>query len=272
MSTHCRRRAIRGDRREGSLLPPDAKQAYPSASSERTPRAAGATRHPTDDVTALRVVLYGDMLLTREALERAIRSKGVAIQADSIPHGGQELNTTLRSAEQFGAQVGIIVQERFSPATVADSERLLRRESSVHWMVLTGCAPGPYWNALMAAGAQTVHQLDLGLDALIEVLQGVAKGEFVMDSAIRVLLGRRDSGERAALEHMMRLSPREVEVLAQLAQGKSVAHLAAIQEVSEETIRSHVRGILRKLEVTSQLAAVAEWARASKGWPTSRGW
>ncbi|WP_343990393.1 response regulator transcription factor, partial [Nocardioides dubius] len=188
------------------------------------------------------------------------------------PRGRQELKALARECEQFGAQVGLVVQEQFEPFLVRDAERLMQRGPDVHWMVLTSCLPGPYWGALLMAGADGVLPLDIGVDTLVSALPAIAEGEQVMDPADRALLRRHDVDERSVLERLASLSPREVEVLKQLARGRTVAELAVLQEVSEDTVRSHVRAILRKLKVSSQLAAVAEWNRASQGWPSSRSW
>ena len=60
------------------------------------------------------------------------------------------------------------------------------------------------------------------------------------------------------------LTQREREVLTELTRGKSVDCIANEWVVSEATVRTQVRGVLTKLDVRSQLAAVAK-AR-SAGW------
>ncbi len=52
------------------------------------------------------------------------------------------------------------------------------------------------------------------------------------------------------------LSDREEEVLQQLHEGVGVRAIAEQSEVAEATVRSQVKSILRKLEVSSQMAAV----------------
>ena len=52
------------------------------------------------------------------------------------------------------------------------------------------------------------------------------------------------------------LTTREREVLAHLMLGRTVREIAARSVVSEATVRTQVKSILAKLEVTSQLAAV----------------
>jgi DNA-binding NarL/FixJ family response regulator len=60
-------------------------------------------------------------------------------------------------------------------------------------------------------------------------------------------------GARQRLED---LTPREREVLGQLMGGRQVREIARLNVVSEATVRTQVKSILAKLEVSSQLAAV----------------
>lgn len=67
---------------------------------------------------------------------------------------------------------------------------------------------------------------------------------------------------------LRRLTDRELQVLAGLVDGDSVDEIAKQQTVAVSTVRTHVRRILEKLGVRSQLAAVAEAHRC--GWPPDR--
>lgn len=62
---------------------------------------------------------------------------------------------------------------------------------------------------------------------------------------------------RIALRRLGSLTRREVAVLAHLVHGRSAAEIARDHVVSEGTVRTQVKSILRKLEVGHQLAAVA---------------
>src|SRR5215217_1037924 len=60
------------------------------------------------------------------------------------------------------------------------------------------------------------------------------------------------------------LTPRQVEVLRLLEQGRSTKQIAAELHLSTETVRNHIRDIFRRLGVHSRLEAVAA-ARAASG-------
>ena len=57
------------------------------------------------------------------------------------------------------------------------------------------------------------------------------------------------------------LTPRQHQVLVELARGASTEEIAASLGVARETVRNHVRGVLRALRVHSRLEAVAEARR-----------
>jgi PAS domain S-box-containing protein len=65
----------------------------------------------------------------------------------------------------------------------------------------------------------------------------------------------------APLRHA--LTPRQQEVLRELAQGSSTDQMARDLGISRETVRNHVRGLLRTLGVHSRVEAVADARRRS---------
>lgn len=78
--------------------------------------------------------------------------------------------------------------------------------------------------------------------------------------------GRPDDPSTAAHPH---LTPRQVEVLRLLEQGRSTKQIASELHLSTETVRNHVRRLFRALGVNSRLEAVAA-ARGRQTTPDSR--
>ena len=63
-------------------------------------------------------------------------------------------------------------------------------------------------------------------------------------------------------ERPPRLSPRERETLALLAAGNSTTEMAERMSISKETVRNHVKRVLRGLDANSRVEAVAKGRRA----------
>jgi DNA-binding NarL/FixJ family response regulator len=95
---------------------------------------------------------------------------------------------------------------------------------------------------------------------LVAHLQRVREGEIVVDHALagRVALSaaRLSSGEFWPGAHLG-LTQRESEVLALLASGRSNKAVAGELVVSEDTVKTHIRGVYRKLGVSDRSGAVA---------------
>ena len=70
-----------------------------------------------------------------------------------------------------------------------------------------------------------------------------------------------DEDRSTKLPQSAALTPRQHEVLRSLARGCSTAQIAESLNLSRETVRNHVRGVLRALQTHSRLAAIAEARR-----------
>jgi DNA-binding NarL/FixJ family response regulator len=75
----------------------------------------------------------------------------------------------------------------------------------------------------------------------------------------------RDAERRDIEEKLSRLTQREREVLAELARGHRAHAVAEKYVVSLATVRTQIRSVLSKLEVGSQLEAVALYRRGQSG-------
>lgn len=81
----------------------------------------------------------------------------------------------------------------------------------------------------------------------------------VRDQRVIGVFGQITNERRAATAdpRELRLTPRQAEVLAMLERGRSTRQIAAELHLSPETVRNHVRHVLRALGVHSRLEAVA---------------
>lgn len=121
----------------------------------------------------------------------------------------------------------------------------------------------------LEAGAGGVFDKAQPFDNLLTWVTDAALGHNTIRPAVRdELLAeladfRRD--EESLRSSFSRLSDREAAVLAAIVNGESADHIAAAHFIAVSTVRSHIRAVLEKLGVNSQLAAVALARRA--GWP-----
>jgi DNA-binding NarL/FixJ family response regulator len=117
-------------------------------------------------------------------------------------------------------------------------------------------------------GARKVIAKTQPLNEIMSVVRKIYLGLPVMDHTERENLLRIWHTERSQQQLIRRrlsvLTTREREVLGQLMEGRQVREIARDRYVSEATVRTQVKSILAKLEVSSQLAAVG--LARSVGW------
>ena len=140
-------------------------------------------------------------------------------------------------------------------------------------VVLTASTDRARWGDAVRQGARKVIPKTRPLNEILSATRRICQGLPVMDAAEReALIGfwtqeRQESQELR--ERLERLTAREREVLGQLMAGHPVRAIAHASVVSEATVRTQVKAILSKLEVSSQLAAVG--LARQVGWdPPSR--
>jgi DNA-binding NarL/FixJ family response regulator len=135
-------------------------------------------------------------------------------------------------------------------------------------VVLTAERDQARWGECLLAGAVGVLPKSSPLEDVVTAVSLAARGEAVLTDAQRISWLRAAEHQRAqtesALAPFRRLTPREEEVLAALVDGEPAVAIAERATVSEATVRSHIRSVLSKLGVGSQLQAVAKARRA--GW------
>jgi DNA-binding NarL/FixJ family response regulator len=127
-------------------------------------------------------------------------------------------------------------------------------------LVLTGTEDPSQRARAVIAGARKVMSKTTPLPAVVTTVGRLVKGLPVMSAKERRELmdasARHRQGKEGLWARFDQLSLRESEVLGQLMQGHAVREIAAHDYTAEATVRTQVKSILAKLEVSSQLAAV----------------
>lgn len=138
-------------------------------------------------------------------------------------------------------------------------------------LLLTGRRAGATWGAVFSAGVSDIASSGCSLDEIRLVIRKVLSGQPHTDQRRRAAMEQQWAEwltEEEDLEQRVdRLSPREASVLGRLAQGQRVRDIGVALGVSEDTVRSQVKSLRRKLGVESQLAAVALARRHSQRLP-----
>ncbi len=135
-------------------------------------------------------------------------------------------------------------------------------------LVLTGSTDRLVHARCIEAGASGVASKAEPFDRLLDAIRRTARGESPMgklrQQELLDELRRARAARSERLAPFERLTPKEASVLLALADGRSAEAIARASYVSLATVRTQIRGILVKLGVGSQLAAVA--MASERGW------
>ncbi|MAT96456.1 MAG: DNA-binding response regulator [Anaerolineaceae bacterium] len=109
----------------------------------------------------------------------------------------------------------------------------------------------------LQAGASGYVLKQVGNKPLIDALDAVRQGQALLDPTVtQQVINRVRQGEHERQAAVFRdLSEREMEVLAEVAKGKSNGEIAEVLVLSEKTVRNHVSSILSKLNFSNRIEA-----------------
>ena len=127
----------------------------------------------------------------------------------------------------------------------------------------------PLTGECLHRGAETVVDLAISFERLVEVLRRLGAGGHAMTEDERTALlesvERHEAAERALHQPFQGLTGRESKVLAALVDGLAPKQIAQRENIAISTVRGHIHGVLSKLDVGSQREALAMARHA--GWP-----
>lgn len=206
-----------------------------------------------------RVLIIDDHVLFAESLELALSLEGYDVRRLELPKEGGSM-ATLRS-----------LALRANPRTVlldldlgrfGDGVNLISplARANINVVVLTASEDLGRWGGCMKMGARRVLPKSGALQQALATVRRLHLGLPVTSREELETLLDHWSQQRQVNDDLRRrldlLTPRERQVLASLIEGRTVRAISEESVVSEATVRTQVKSILSKLEVSSQLAAV----------------
>ncbi|CAM3581446.1 LuxR C-terminal-related transcriptional regulator [Nocardioides zeicaulis] len=206
-----------------------------------------------------RVLIIDDHVLFAESLELALSLEGYDVRRLELPGEGGSM-ATIRS-----------LALRANPRTVfldldlgrfGDGVNLVAplAKAGINVVVLTASEELGRWGGCMRLGARRVLPKSGALQQALATVRRLHQGLPVVNRDELERLLDAWSRERRAHDDLRRrldlLTPRERQVLGALIEGRTVREISHVSVVSEATVRTQVKSILNKLEVSSQLAAV----------------
>jgi two-component system response regulator DevR len=105
------------------------------------------------------------------------------------------------------------------------------------------------------AGAMGYVLKEVGNNELLRAITAASRGEALLDPATtaRLLARVRHSEQKADQDAFRDLSGRELDVVAEVARGKTNAEIAQTLNLSEKTVRNYLSTVLEKLNLTNRV-------------------
>ncbi|MEA3076676.1 MAG: hypothetical protein QOF60_1584 [Actinomycetota bacterium] len=201
----------------------------------------------------IRVVLAEDNVLLREGVARLIEAEA-ELELVAVCGDYDEL---LAAIDKEAPDV-VLTDIRMPPTGTDEGIRAAShlRESNpgIGVVVLSQYAEPAYALSLLEAGSEgrayLLKERVSEVDQLVGAIREVARGGSVIDpKVVEVLVSAR---ARAAKSPLARLTPRETEILGEMAQGKNNAAIAGALVLSERAVEKHINSIFSKLGLSEE--------------------
>ena len=205
----------------------------------------------------MRVLLIDDHALVRKGIAALLSSRGVEVVA-SVGSGEEGVRRALELAPD------IVLLDVKMPGMngIETLSKLRARGVGIPVLMLTMSSEDADLSAALRAGAQGYLLKDMEPEELVPALEAALQGDHVVAKELLGTLARIVRNEAGAGKEAPRrcasfdeLTPRELEVLEHVAKGLSNKVIANALNITEGTVKLHVKAILRKLGMRSRVEA-----------------
>lgn len=203
----------------------------------------------TKDSDTIRVMLVDDHAMVRKGLITFLKAFKDLELIGEASNGAE----AIRLCEQELPDV--ILMDIVMPEMdgIQTTTAILEKYPDVKIIALTSFKEDHIVKAVMEAGAIGFVEKDVSIEDLGDAIRKAQKGQGVLsDDATNALIRMANRPESFGDN----LTPRELEVLAQMAEGLTNSDIAEKLMISALTVKTHVGRILSKLEVSNRTEAV----------------
>ena len=217
-----------------------------------------------------RILIVDDHVLFRVGIAQILSKEGDL----EVVGEAEDARTAMDAALETSPNIILMDLSLPAPGGIETTQRIKRELPSVSIIVLAVQEDEDALFDAIKAGAAAFILKDVSPDDLVQIIRRVSNGEYLINDKVfsqpavasRVLKEFRELavyGQEAA-PIFAPLSPREVEILDNIAQGMTNKQVAYQLSISEQTVKNHMSSILRKLSVNDRTQAVVYAMR--QGW------
>lgn len=199
-------------------------------------------------MSAVSIALADDHRVVASSLKAYLESFP-GLQVVGVAASGEEL---LEHLAEWNPR--IVILDLLMPGGIDGIEttrRIVARAPSSRVIALTASTDEPRMMGVLRAGAAGYVRKNADPEILLGAVRAVAAGRTYIDPSV----GRQLATAGAGLDD---LTPRERDVLRQLALGISNRDIGQALSISEETVKTHVANLLAKLHVENRAQATVQ--------------
>jgi DNA-binding NarL/FixJ family response regulator len=211
----------------------------------------------TPPPTPVRIVVADDQQVVRDGFAALLQTQPDFTVVGTAPDGDEAVRICRR------LHPDVVLMDVRMPGTdgIEATTRLAADRHAPRILILTTFDLDEYVYDALRAGASGVLLKDVTAERLFDAVRILAAGDALLaPNVTRRLISefarQRPRTATSSIPQLTELTPRETEVLRLIAEGLSNPEIAARLVVTEETVKTHVSRILRKLGLRDRTQAV----------------
>jgi DNA-binding NarL/FixJ family response regulator len=231
---------------------------------------SGPERRRRPGEERVRILIVDDHVLFRVGIAQILsKESDLEVVAEA-----EDARSALEAALESSPNIVLMDLSLPQPGGIETTQRIKRELPSTSVIVLAVQEDEDALFDAIKAGAAAFVLKDISPNDLVAIIRRVSSGEYLINDKVfsqpavasRVLKEFRELAVygQEAQPIFAPLSPREVEILDNIAQGMTNKQVAYQLSISEQTVKNHMSSILRKLSVNDRTQAVVYAMR--QGW------
>jgi len=210
---------------------------------------------------SIRVLIVDDHPVYRDGL------RGLVERAPDLELVGEAENGVAAVTLAAERHPTIVLMDLRMPemSGIEATRRIVGTDPTVGVLVLTMSEDDDSLFAAMRAGARGYIPKDADAEELLGAIRAAALGEAIFGASIATRLMSFFAGGARSAAAFPELTERELEILEQIAAGRSNAEIGQRLAIAPKTVRNHVANVLNKLEVADRSQAIVRAREAGLG-------
>jgi DNA-binding NarL/FixJ family response regulator len=161
----------------------------------------------------------------------------------------------VRAVERLRPDVVLMDIRMPGEGGIEATRQITERFPATRVVMLTSFADDELVVRAIRAGAAGYVLKQVGNDELLRAIAAAARGEALLDpsTTARLLARVREVERKVEADAFRDLSDRELDVLAEVARGKTNADIGQVLNLSDKTVRNYISTILEKLHLSNRI-------------------